>query len=105
MSGRTGKAPAGGASVADRLRAAELSARQAECLAMRCFDGMTYRQIARECRTSLSAVGTHICRARAKLAAVGLRAEILEMKETPLVIIMPPHKLDQLGLDHIRGRW
>ena len=88
-----------------QLAAAKLTKQQTRCLAMWCFDGFTFEEIADRLDISKASVQKHVERARAKLDALGLDVPRLDMAERPKVMTVDPRWIDQLGPDDMKAQW
>jgi DNA-binding NarL/FixJ family response regulator len=88
-----------------RLRRVGLTPRQTLCLAMWCFDGLAYWEIAAELNICAGTVRQHIYRAKHRLLARGMEPRRLERQEPAWLETMDPHRMDRLRDEQITARW
>lgn len=89
----------------EQLAASELTERQVLCLALACFDGLTYEEIGSRLGISRQAVGKHVSKGTARLAAAGLHPRRLERSESPRLLTMAPATMDYLGPENLKAYW
>ena len=88
-----------------KLAAAGLTAKQALCLALHCFDGLTQEDIALSLGVTHQAVCCHIAAARVRLARAGLCLRKPESEPEVTVYPVDPAELDKLGPDELKVLW
>ncbi|MBL7132700.1 MAG: sigma-70 family RNA polymerase sigma factor [Phycisphaerae bacterium] len=88
-----------------KLASAGLTPKQALCLALHCFDGLTHEEVGLCLGIAQRTASYHIAAARRRLAEVGLRARVLRREFQPVLYPMDPSELDNLGLREIKGVW
>lgn len=88
-----------------KLASARLTAKQAQCLALYCYDGLSERQIARRLGMRQQAVSRRILAARRRLAKAGLRAEPVHIEFQGVLQPMAPYGIDSLGPRDIKAVW
>ena len=89
----------------DKLAEADLTKRQAECLAMWYFDCFTEREIAERLEIKQQVVNQHLQAGLKKLKKRGLPPR-RSVEDAPIKIInMSSYQLDQLGPSDIRQVW
>ena len=88
-----------------KLASAHLTAKQVQCLALYCYDGLSEREIARRLGMRQQSVSRRIVAARRRLAKVGLRAEVLRTEFQAILCPMAPYEIDKLGPREIKAVW
>ena len=88
-----------------RLRAVQLTGRQATCLSLYYFDDLSLGQIARELHIHRTVVSQHLRYGRQKLSAGRLAPRRMRWAKSPMLIQMDIEALDELSPDYLRGRW
>ena len=88
-----------------KLASAHLTAKQVQCLALQCYDGLSEREIARHLGIRQQSIHTCIVAARRRLAKVGLKAEVLRTEFQGVVGPMAPYEIDKLGPREIKAVW
>ena len=87
------------------LAAAGLTPKQARCLALHCFDGLTRDEMGLRLRINQRAAAYNIVAARGRLAEVGLKATMPESDFQPVVYPMDPLMIDRLGPNELKAVW
>ncbi len=88
-----------------KLASAHLTAKQVQCLALQCYDGLSEREIARHLGIRQQSIHTCILAARRRLAKVGLRAEVLRTEFQAILCPMAPYEIDKLDPREIKAVW
>lgn len=88
-----------------KLASAGLTVRQALCLALHCFDGLTQKEIGLRLGISQRAVAYHIAAAHRRLAKVALRAKVCRTEFEAVLYPMNPSEIDRLGPRDIKAVW
>lgn len=88
-----------------KLAAGRLTAKQAHCLALYCYDGLSEEEIGLRLGITQRAASYHIAAARRRLAKVGLRAEPVHMEFQGVLQPMAPYGIDMLGPRDIKAVW
>ena len=88
-----------------KLASAGLTAKQALCLALHCFDGLTQEEIGLRMGITQRAAAYHIAAAHRRLAKVALRAEARRTEFQAVLYPMDPSEIDRLGPREIKAVW
>ena len=88
-----------------KLADAGLTPKQAQCLALYCYDGLSEKQIARRLGMRQQTVSRRIRAARRRLARVGLRAEPVHIGFQAVLQPMASYEIDMLGPREIKALW
>ena len=88
-----------------KLASAHLTAKQAQCLALQCYDGLTDGEIGLRLGMSRRAASYRIAAARRRLARVGLKAEPVRIEFQGVVSPMAPYDIDNLVSREIKAVW
>jgi len=88
-----------------KLASAHLTTKQAQCLALHCYDGLTHEEIGLRLGITRRAASYHIAAARGRLARVGLEAEAVRIEFQAVLCPMDPYELDKLGPREIKAVW
>ena len=108
LTARAGERMSGQSSADDerlRLRAVQLTGRQATCLALYYFDDLSLGQIASALHIHRTVVSQHLRYGRQKLSAGRLAPRRMRWAKSPMLIQMDIEALDELSPDYLRGRW
>jgi len=88
-----------------KLASARLTAKQAQCLALHCYDGLSEEEIGLRLGIRHQTVSRRIVAARRRLDKVGLRAEPVHIEFQAVLCPMDPAELDKLGPREIKAVW
>ena len=88
-----------------KIASAGLTPRQALCLALHCFDGLTQTEIGLRLGITQRAVAYHIVAAHRRLAKVALRAKACRTGFQAVLFPMDPSEIDRLGPRDIKAVW
>ena len=88
-----------------RLASAGLTKRQAACMALHSFDGLTQSQIAVRLQITERAVRYHLVAARRRLREAGLRPRRRLSQFQAKIYPKDPSELDNLAPDQLKALW
>ena len=88
-----------------KFASARLTPKQAQCLALYCYDGLSEEEIGRRLGMRQQTVSRRILAARRRLAKVGLRAEPVHIEFQAILQPMAPYGIDKLGPRDIKAVW
>ena len=88
-----------------KLASARLTAKQAQCLALHCYDGLSHDEIGLRLGMTRRAVSYRIAAACRRLDRVALHAKIVRIEFQADLLPMDPSEIDKLDPREIKAVW